>query len=185
MPPAPASHGSSGAAPPKPACTPQSAPAPINPSRAGRPSRKNAEKDTITIRSIRASVATSPASAAAATVIPLAVEGPAGAGAFAAGAGPMGGGPAGETGERRNERAPPAAPSGGNNMKPSIPPIAAQYAVTAATKANTGSRSQGAGCPNRLRKAMPAAIQNVTQTVLTTAPGKTSSQMSEGSSTGV
>ena len=32
---------------------------------------------------------------------------------------------------------------------------------------------------------MPAAIQSVTQTVLTTAPGSTSSQISDGSSTGV
>ena len=73
-PPAPASHGSSGAVPPKPACTPQSAPAPINPSSAGRPRRKKAEKETITIRSIRARVATSPARAAAATVMPLAED---------------------------------------------------------------------------------------------------------------
>src|SRR5207245_6043963 len=64
-------------------------------------------------------------------------------------------------------------------------PMAAQYEVTTATKANTGRRSQGAVCPNRLSSAMPAAIHSVTQTVLTTAPGSTSSQMSDGSSTGV
>ena len=70
-------------------------------------------------------------------------------------------------------------------MKPSIRPIAAQYEVAAATKAKTGSRSHGAGSPKRLSSAIPADIQTVTQTVLTTAPGSTSSQMSEGSSTGV
>ena len=70
-------------------------------------------------------------------------------------------------------------------MKPSIRPIAAQYEVTAATKAKTGSRSQGAASPNRLRRANPAAVQTVTQTVLTIAPGSTSSQMRDGSSIGV
>ena len=70
-------------------------------------------------------------------------------------------------------------------MKPSMRPIAAQYAVTTATKAKIGSRSQGALCPKRVSKVMPAAIQNVTHTVLTTAPGRTSNQMSEGSSIGV
>ena len=69
-------------------------------------------------------------------------------------------------------------------MKPSIRPIAAQYDVTTATNANTGSRSHGAVCPNRLSSAMPAAIHSVTHTVLTTAPGRTSSQMSDGSSSG-
>ncbi len=87
MPPAPASHGCSGAAPPKPACIPHNAPAPIKPSRAGKPSRKKAEKDTITIASINARVATMPAKAAAATVIPFADEAPACMGAFATGAG--------------------------------------------------------------------------------------------------
>ena len=70
-------------------------------------------------------------------------------------------------------------------MKPSILPIAAQYEVAAATKAKTGSRSQGAASPNRLRSAKPAAVQTVTHAVLTIAPGSTSSQMSDGSSTGV
>ena len=70
-------------------------------------------------------------------------------------------------------------------MKPSIRPIAAQYEVTTATNAKTGRRSQGAACPNRLSRPMPAAIHDVTHTVLTTAPGSTSSQMSEGSSSGV
>ena len=70
-------------------------------------------------------------------------------------------------------------------MNPSILPMAAQYAVTAATNANTGSRPHGAGWPKRASSVMPAAIQNVTHTVLTTAPGRTSSQMSEGSSIGV
>src|SRR5450756_774944 len=289
MPPAPASQGSSGAAAPKPACTPQSAPAPINPSSAGRPSRKKAENETITITSISARVATSPASAAAATVIPLADEAPAWAGTAAAGAGSAGDDPvtaawtschecqcapaviapatpadaaamttpaaraaalrrstgtgiqtrrrrtrprpdsmsrsrsqvvphrivnakqavigsssdarasgerktkrasgrsatAADTGESRNDHAPPAAPSRGNSMKPSILPIAAQYAVTAATNANTGSRSHGAVSPNRLRNAMPAAIHSVTQTVLAAAPGRTSRQFSVGSLTGV
>ncbi len=63
--------------------------------------------------------------------------------------------------------------------------MAAQYAVTAATKAKTGSRSHGALWPNRDSNAMPAAIHPVTHTVLTTAPGRTSSQMSDGSSIGV
>src|SRR5437879_7659829 len=92
---------------------------------------------------------------------------------------------AAETGERRNDHAPPAAPSRGKSMKPSIRPIAAQYEATAATKAKTGSRSQGAASPNRLRRANPAAVQTVTQTVLTIAPGSTSSQMRDGSSIGV
>src|SRR5438552_5913771 len=92
---------------------------------------------------------------------------------------------AADTGDSKNDQAPPAAPSRGKSMKPSIRPIAAQYEVTAATKANTGKRSHGAVCPNRLSKAMPDAIHSVTQTVLTTAPGSTSSQISEGSSTGV
>jgi len=70
-------------------------------------------------------------------------------------------------------------------MKPSIRPIAAQYAVAAATNAKTGSRSHGAASPNRVRSASPAAAHTVTQTALTTAPGSTSSQISEGSSTGV
>ena len=69
-------------------------------------------------------------------------------------------------------------------MNPSIRPIAAQYAVTAATNANAGSRSQGAGWPKKLSSAMPAAIQPVTQTTLTAAPGRTSSQMSAGSFSG-
>src|SRR5205814_5628043 len=60
-----------------------------------------------------------------------------------------------------------------------------QYAVTAATNANTGSRSHGALSPKKVSIAIPAAIHSVTQTVLTTAPGSTSSQMSDGSSTGV
>src|SRR2546423_3617174 len=92
---------------------------------------------------------------------------------------------AADTGDRRNDHAPPDAPSRGNSMKPSMRPIAAQYAVTAATNANTGSRSHGAVSPKNVSIAMPAAIHSVTQTVLTTAPGSTSSQMSDGSSTGV
>src|SRR5207244_6742942 len=84
---------------------------------------------------------------------------------------------AAETGDRRNDHAPPAAPSRGKSMKPSIRPIAAQYEVTAATNANTGSRSHGALWPNSDSRPMPAAIHNVTHTVLTTAPGRTSSQM--------
>src|SRR5438874_1289061 len=79
---------------------------------------------------------------------------------------------AAETGERRNDHAPPAAPSRGKSMKPSIRPIAAQYEVTAATKAKTGKRSHGAGWPKTVSSAMPAPIQNVTHTVLTTAPGR-------------
>src|SRR5207302_1987935 len=92
---------------------------------------------------------------------------------------------AAEMGESKKDQAPPAAPSRGKSMKPSIRPIAAQYEVTAATKAKTGSRSQGAASPNRLRRANPAAVQTVTQTVLTIAPGSTSSQMRDGSSIGV
>src|SRR6266566_6373171 len=92
---------------------------------------------------------------------------------------------AADTGDRRNDHAPPDAPSRGNSMKPSMRPIAAQYEVTAATNANTGSRSHGAFSPKKVSIAMPAAIHSVTQTVLTTAPGSTSSQMSDGSSTGV
>ncbi len=70
-------------------------------------------------------------------------------------------------------------------MKPSILPIAAQYAVTHATKAKTGMRSHGAGWPNSASSIMPAAIHSVTQTTLTIAPGSTSSQISDGSSIGV
>src|SRR3989475_9794258 len=89
------------------------------------------------------------------------------------------------TGERKNDQAPPAAASPGESMKPSIRPIDAQYEVTAATKAKTGSSAPGAASPNRLRRANPAAVQTVTQTVLTIAPGSTSSQMRDGSSIGV
>src|SRR4029077_15728972 len=92
---------------------------------------------------------------------------------------------AAETGDSRNDQAPPAAPSRGKSMKPSIRPITAQYEVTAATNAKTGSRSHGALTPNKESSAIPALIQSVTHTVLTTAPGSTSSQMSEGSSIGV
>jgi len=67
-------------------------------------------------------------------------------------------------------------------MRPSIRPIAAQYAVTAATKAKTAAKTTGRVLEQASR-AIPAAIHRVTQTVLTTAPGNTSSQMSEGSST--
>src|SRR5438477_436421 len=66
---------------------------------------------------------------------------------------------AAETGESKNDQAPPGAPSRGNSMKPSILPIAAQYEVAAATKAKTGSRSQGAVSPNRLRSAQRADDQ--------------------------
>ena len=69
-------------------------------------------------------------------------------------------------------------------MKPSIRPIAAQYAVSAATTVNTGSSSQGAGRPNSESRPKPAAIQSVTQTALTTLPGRTSIQISEASSRG-
>ena len=69
-------------------------------------------------------------------------------------------------------------------MKPSIRPIAAQYAVTPATNAKTGSRSQGAGCPKKVSRAIPAVIHAVTHTMLTAAPGRTSSQTSAGSSRG-
>src|SRR4029077_5937947 len=89
------------------------------------------------------------------------------------------------TGDSKKDHAPPDAPSRGNSMKPSIRPIAAQYEVTIATNAKIGSRSHGALSPKKLSSVMPAPIQNVTHTVLTTAPGTTSSQISDGSSTGV
>src|SRR6266571_8165665 len=289
-PPAPTSQTCSGSVAPKPRCVPQPNAAAINRSSAGAPSRKKAAKLTTTSASIKARVATSPASAAAATVTPFTDDGPEGASpssepdeaGWAAGAAvaaltsdhecqpaldvitaatPAGAtassrpatmaaalrrnvlscshtrrrrtrptpvsinrsrskvapqrivsakhatsgnnseadasgerntksasgrsATAAETGDSRNDHAPPAAPSRGNSMKPSIRPIAAQYDVTAATNANAGRRSHGAGWPKKLSSAIPAAIHSVTHTVLTTAPGSTSSQIRDGSSSGV
>src|SRR2546423_3943982 len=65
------SHPSSGALPPKPSWIPHSTDAVITPSTAGRPSRKKAAKLTTISRSINASVPTTPARPAAATVTPL------------------------------------------------------------------------------------------------------------------
>src|SRR5216684_474200 len=75
MPPAPASQGCSGAEEPKPNCVPHTAPAATSPSMAGTPRRKKAEKLTTTSTSIRARVATIPASPAAAIVVPLVAAG--------------------------------------------------------------------------------------------------------------
>src|SRR5260370_23927892 len=71
IPTAPTSQTCRGAEAPKPNCVPQTAAAAIRPSMAGTPRRKNAAKLTATSTSIRASVATIPASPAAAIVVPL------------------------------------------------------------------------------------------------------------------
>src|SRR5437660_10602812 len=75
MPPAPASQTCRGADVPKPAWIPQAIAAATRPSNAGAPSRKKAAKLTTTSASIKASVATTPARAAAAIVAPFGLAG--------------------------------------------------------------------------------------------------------------
>src|SRR2546422_9365086 len=74
IPPAPASQTCSGADVPKPSCVPQTTDAAMSPSSAGTPRRKKAAKLTTTSANISASVATIPASPAAAIVVPLVVD---------------------------------------------------------------------------------------------------------------
>src|SRR5438093_857568 len=171
-PPAPASQGCTGPAPPNAACAPHNAPAAIRLNTAGNPSRKNAAKLTTTIASISASVATIPARPAAATVTP-------GAGA----AGPDAGVDATSCGSAACPLT--AARTSDQECQCALAlTVPATPADAAATNAKTGSRSQGAGCPKKVSRAIPAVIHAVTHTMLTAAPGRTSSQTSAGSSSG-